>query len=120
MSNPKMQFVLMGFGEDPVFRVFKFEGVAEDRSRTEFTVKADPVLARQHGIRLQELPLLCRALLEQRFETATKHMLIYGEDDMRVFADAAAARLEAAQKRKPPRRPVSDQVGNAWRASPLR
>lgn len=118
--NPKMQFVLTGFAEVPGFRVFAFEGVAADRSRTDFSVKADLVLARRYGIRLQEFPLLCRALLEQRHEGVDKRSFIYSEDDMRVYADAAAARVEAAQKRKPPRRPASDQVGNAWRASPLR
>jgi hypothetical protein len=35
---------------------------------------------------------------------------------MRLFADGAAARLEAAKQRKPHRRPASDLVGAAWRA----
>ena len=120
MATTKTQFVLMGFGEAPGFRVFNFEAIAEDRSRTEYSVKADPVLARQYGIRLQELPLLCRSLLEIRSEGGVKRAFTYTEDDMRQWATIEAARVEALQRRKPPKRPVSDQVGNAWRASPLR
>ncbi len=117
--NPKMQFVLTGFDEIPGFRVFAFEGVAADRTRVQFSVKADMTMARKYGIRAQEFPLLCRALLDQRFEEgAAKRSFIYSEDDMRLYAESAAARTEAAQRRKPPRRPVSDQVGNAWRVSP--
>jgi hypothetical protein len=114
-----MQFVLMGFDEIPGFRVFAYEGVAADRSRVQFSVKADLAMARKYGIRAQEFPLLCRALLDQRHEEGgAKRNFVFSEDDMRIFAQSAAARTEAAQRRKPPRRPVSDQVGNAWRVSP--
>jgi len=111
-----MQFVLMGFSEAVGFRIFNFEGVASDRTRTAFTVKTDLALTRRYGIRLQELPLLCREVLERR-DDEQKRAFTYTEADMSIYADVAAAR-DKAQKRKPPRRPVSDRVGSAWRGSP--
>ena len=60
-----MQFVLAGFTPDTGFRIFKFEGIGDDRSRTEFTVRADLALSRKYGIQMQDLPLLCRGLLDR-------------------------------------------------------
>src|SRR2546422_436586 len=111
-----MQFVLNGFTQDMGFRVFAFEGIAEDRVRTEFTVRADVALVRRHGIPLQELPLVCRSLLEKLDEGAENHTLTFTEDAMRVYVnDCAAKREAAAQKRKPARKPVTENVGAAWR-----
>lgn len=42
-----MQFVLTGFIPDTGFRVFAFDGIAEDRSRTGFTVRTDLALIRR-------------------------------------------------------------------------
>jgi len=106
-----MQFVLTGFTHDMGFRVFTFEGV-QDRIRTLFTVKADLALIRVHGSRMQELPLLCRALLD-RGEPNTARAFVFTEDDMRVCAQERAA--DAAQRRKPPRRPPVENLGSAWR-----
>jgi hypothetical protein len=115
MESPKMQFLLTGFSQDMGFRVFAFERIAEDRTRTPFTVKTDLALTRRYGIRLQELPLLCRAVLERPHEDGEKRAFAYAEEDMRVYADCAAAREEAAKHRRPMRRPVTDHVGTAWR-----
>ncbi|MBM3813271.1 MAG: hypothetical protein FJW20_16725 [Acidimicrobiia bacterium] len=109
-----MQFILRGFKEVMGFRVFAFDGVQADRKREIFTIKANLGLARQYGIRLQELPLLCRAALERGFETQDKRAFTYSEEDMRLHADSLAAR-EAVRHKRTPRRPVSEQVGNAWR-----
>ena len=61
-----MEFVLTGFRQDANVRRFAFQRVAGDHSRTEFTVSADMSLLVKHKIPLQELPLLCRALLEDQ------------------------------------------------------
>jgi hypothetical protein len=61
-----MQFILIGFTQDLGFRVFAFEGMGKDQIRTGFLVKADLALTRRYGIPLQELPLMCRELLERR------------------------------------------------------
>jgi hypothetical protein len=107
MSNEKTRFVLSGFSQAVGIRIFAFEGIAADQTRTVFTVKADLALTRRYDIRLQELPLLCREVLDRRGESDENRTFTYGEEDMRLYAtDRAAARAAVAQKRKaPPRRP---------------
>jgi hypothetical protein len=112
-----MQFILTGFTQDMAFRVFAFERMGLDKVRTKYVVKADLALVRRYGIQVQELPLLCRNLLMRSDEAEeTQHTFTFTEDDMCLHAkDRAAARNAAAQKRKPPRRPPSENVGAAWR-----
>ena len=115
-----MQFVLTTFTQDMGFRVFAFEGVDADRIRTNYLVRVDLALIRTYGIRMQELPLLCRSLLERRDAASETRTLIFTEAEMGIYAkDCAAAREAAAQKRKPPRRPPSENTGSAWRVPTL-
>ncbi len=109
-----MQYILTGFTHEVGFRVFAFECVGEDRLRTAFSVRADLALTRKYGIRVQELPLLCRSILEQREANDTERTFTFTEAAMRVRASVLAAEA-AEQKRKPPRRPPSENVGAAWR-----
>lgn len=116
-----MQFILTGFTQDREFRVFAFEGIAADRVRTPFTVRADLSLSRTYGIRLQELPLMCRAILEHLEEGpeagSAQNALTFTEDAMRLHATTIiAARALAAQKKKIPRRPANETNGAAWRS----
>jgi hypothetical protein len=114
--SAKMQFILTGFTQDLGCRVFAFEGVAVDRMRTPFTVRADLALIRRYGIQIQELPLLCRSVLERRDEANATQTFVFTEDEMRTWSTArAAAKDEAAQRRKPPRRHSSESLGAAWR-----
>ena len=103
-----MQFILTGFTQDKEFRVFAFEGIAADRVRTPFTVRADLSLSRTYGIRLQELPLMCRAILEHREE---------GSEESVKAEDVADVRAEEGKrhcdKQKSP-------CGNAPRKQPFR
>jgi hypothetical protein len=126
-------FILTGFRQDMGFRVFAFERRETTRSRVEFTVKADLGLIRRYDIRVQELPLLCRSLLERQDAVEAQQTtsisdpepgavnlperaLTFSEDDMRACAtDRAAAKTEAARKRKPPRKPTGESPGAAWR-----
>src|ERR1700730_14123511 len=112
-----MQFNFTRLTQDKEFRVFAFEVIAADRVRTPFTVRADLALSRTYGIRLQELPLMCRAILERRDEAEVQNALTFTEEAMRLHAsNTIAARALAAQKKKTPRRPVSEAVGAAWRS----
>ncbi len=112
-----MQYILTGFTQDMGFRVFAFEGIGDDRIRVKFTVRADLSLIRRYGIRLQELPLMCRGLLDRRTDGLDERTVIFTEDDMSMWAkNSLAARDAAAAKRKPPRRPPSENIGAAWRA----
>ena len=115
-----MQFILTGFTQDREFRVFAFEGINSDRVRTAFTVRADLSLSRTYGIRLQELPLMCRGILEHREEGQEEgnldNALTFTEEAMRLHAsNTIAARALAAQKKKAPRRPATETNGAAWR-----
>ena len=103
-----MQFVLSGFTEHLGFRVFAFEGVAAGHERNKFTVRAELVLTRRYGIRLQELPLLCRGLLDEREEGAEIQSLTFTEDQMRIWAnERAATRKASTKKKKTPPKPAA-------------
>ena len=108
------QYILTGFTHDMEFRVFTFEGVGEDRVRAAYKVRADLRLVRKYGIRIQELALLCRGILERRDGTDQQRVFTYTEADMCVRADACASQA-ASQKTKTHRRPPSANVGAAWR-----
>lgn len=119
----RLQYMLKGFTQTVDARVFEFEGVAADRSRRSYTVSADLAASRRYGIRIQDLPLLCRSVLDAQEpgdslpEEGTTHAFIYTEEEMSLHASRVTAR-EAAQKKRPPRRPAPDRLGAAWRTSP--
>ena len=110
-----MRFILTGFTQDVGFRVFAFDRVSEDRTRTACTVRADLALIRTYGIRVQELPLLCRGLLE-RDEGEEVNSMTFTEAEMRLYMNERSAARDAAAKKKPPRRPAGENVGTAWRS----
>lgn len=127
----KMQFTLVGFKQDEGFRVFTFEGIAEDRTRTTFTVRTDLALIRGYGIRVQELPLLCRGLLERMTSTAidvagqepgseertfSERTWTYTEAEMRLHANSCQEARDAAQKKKSMRRFGLNPPGSGSRA----
>ena len=109
--NEPMQYVLTGFTQDVGFRVFAFDGLGEDRVRTEYKVRADLALIRRYGIRVQELPLLCRGLLERRDPALEQRTFTYSEDDMAVHLGVCAERDAAAQKKRAARRPPTTNLG---------
>src|ERR1700761_2435593 len=102
-----MQFIITGFKQETDYRVFTFDGVAADRSRTEFTVRTDLALSRSYGIRVQELPLLCRSVLERRDQETQERAFTFTEQDMRQHASGCAAEKDAAMKKKASRRPFN-------------
>jgi hypothetical protein len=115
-----MRYVLTGFTHDLGFRVFAFDGVGEDRVRSAYRVRTDLALIRRYGIRVQELPLLCRGILERRMEGEEEHAFTYTEADMRLYADVCAARDAEAKKKKAAfRRPLGENAGAAWRRPQL-
>jgi hypothetical protein len=81
-----MQFIFTGFTQDMGFRVFAFEGVGLDRVRTNHTVRADLALLLRYGIPMQELPLLCRRLLERQNDSGGERGAVtFTEDEMRIY-----------------------------------
>src|SRR3954453_5965160 len=113
MESIKTHYVLNGFSEEQGFRVFMFDSISADRVhmvRRPFTVRIDMALARKHGIRLQELPLLCRSILERDNADQEQQAFTYTEEDMRLHVDRIAAREEAARLNRAPRRSSNPNV----------
>lgn len=111
-----MNYILTGFSHDMGFRVFTFECVGEDRLRTKYTVRTDLALTQRYHIPVQELPLLCRGVLERRGEGDKQRTYTYSESDMCLYTEDRANReAQAADKKKPARRPHNENLGVAWR-----
>ena len=112
-----MDFVLTGFRQDSNVRRYAFQAIAADHTRKEITVEADLGLIRKHRIPLQELPLLCRRLLEGHAATTRSNALMFTEKEMLGYvADRAAAQAAAELKKRAHRMPSSSRVGHAWRS----
>jgi hypothetical protein len=69
-------------------------------------VRVDLAMSRQYGMRLQELPLMCLALLERNSvvtepeASPVQHHVTFTEEAMIRFAEDCAAAKEAALARK--------------------
>jgi len=110
-----MTIVLEGIRTFDNIRKYYFDVVGEDRTRQHVTVGADLDLVRRYRIPLQELPLLCRRLLEGRTKIET---IMFTEGDMARYARERTAEANALmQKRQARRAQVSNRTGLAWRGS---
>lgn len=100
------RLILAGFTQNKGIRVFVFEHVTGG-ARNTFEVSTELAVALRYGIRLQELPLLCRQYLEHRIaEQQTRdipeHPLIFSEAEMVMYAkDCRAAELQKHPRRAP-------------------
>jgi hypothetical protein len=110
-----MEYVLSGFHHESNIREFVFDGVNADRTRIRFTVGVDLSLVRKYGISLQELPLLCRHLLEGKPADVETHAFTFTEQDMLSHANNRAAALHAAEERRSHRRNPTGG-GQSWRS----
>ena len=111
-----MDFMFTGFREDHGIRRYTFRGVSGDRTQGEFTVHADTVLLQKYGIPFQELPLLCRRLLERKQPNGPSEAVMFDEDLMREHADEREALKQNAQMHKKKyHKPNSGVPGEAWR-----
>jgi hypothetical protein len=111
-----MEFTMTGFSEESGIRRFKFKGSLANRTFQEFAVDTDVAMARKYGIGLQELPLLCRRLLEKGAENPEVHTIVFSEDLMRAHSDECVATQRAAQeRRKAHKRPNPSRLGEHWR-----
>lgn len=115
VDNSKLKFILSGFSQVVGQRVFAFEGIASDRTSFSFTVTADLTLTRRYGILLQELPLLCRAVLERCHDGGENRAFACTEEEMRHHA-APGGTGGVKKHRRPPRRRVgqSSWPGLPW------
>lgn len=93
-------FMLTEFHELHGIRYYVYLGQHDDGLLSEFTVDADVKLLRKHGIALQELPLLCRRLLEKQNPDSCLKAVTFTEDLMKEQADQRAVLKRAAQEKK--------------------
>ena len=115
-GNAKLEFLLNGFTQSAGIRIYAFEGRGDDR-RIEYTVEVNLALIPGYGIRIQELPLLCRDLLQHRAESDESSAFVFTEQNMRSYADELArARSDAEHRNKQPRHAASANSGD-WRTS---
>lgn len=108
-----MEYVFTGFKQVNAVRQFAFDCVGDDRSHTSMTVRADLTLARKYNILPQELPLLCRRLLQSAGVVTPAGSITFTEAEMSAFRKAAD---DVAAARKPAKRPPpASRLGLAWR-----
>jgi len=113
-EGAKPQFFLTGFTQAAGIRIYAFEGRI-DASRIEYTVEVDLALIPGYGIRIQDLPLLCRELLQQRAQPDEMSAVVFTEQRMRIHAEKlAVAREEAEHRKKQPRHLATAHAGTGW------
>ncbi len=107
----KRQFFLTGFSQAAGIRTYVFQGRI-DATRSDYTVEVDLALIPGFGIRIQDLPLLCRELLQQRPQLDEISTVVFTEQRMRSHAEKLTlAREEAERKKKQPRHLATEAAG---------
>ena len=123
-----MRFLFVGFTDECGFRLFTFSSSDLDRSETRFIVKADLSLVRACGIRIQELPLLCRTMLDKQDRQQPAESLFLTEEMLRGHASgrrpvpgkprAAVPRARIKQEIKVQlegdERKLDEEIWDAW------
>jgi len=110
-----VNFVFTGFHQNDSVRQYVFQSVT--RPNEKFTVGADLNLVRKHKIPLQELPLLCRRLLEAKDEPQESPGLVFTEQEMLGYVEKRARVAHDAElKRRRFRVAASPRIGEAWRS----
>ena len=96
-----MAFVFLGFDHSATHRQFRFESIGADRCRTPVVVIADLLLARQYHILPQNLPLLCRKLLEHTDAgELAAGVITLTQTHMEALDQAARAETEQKKSRR--------------------
>ena len=112
MTVPTREIQFSGFRDISGVRQFSFLIIASKESRNTFVVTADLALARKYDIRLQELPLICRRLLD---DPAMDQLGVQALTEVHMAAIRAAAKPVTVAKKRVHNGPVSPLVGRAWR-----
>ena len=115
-DGAKRQFFLTGFSQAAGIRTYAFQGRI-DATRTDYTVEVDLALITGYGIRIQDLPLLCRELLQQRTQPDEISALVFTEQRMRSHAEKLAVIREEAQHRKKQPKLLANPNANAHAAA---
>jgi hypothetical protein len=110
-----MEFTLTGFQQEREIRHYTFQSLEGGRTSRGLTVNVDVGLLRKYGIALQDVPLLCRRLLEKQSLDPSVKVLTFSEELMREHADHCEALKRAAEERKKAyRHHRSPEAGKGW------
>ena len=109
----KSQFLLTGFTQAAGIRTYAFEGRVGTQ-RIDCTVEVDLALIPGYRIQIQELPLLCRDLLQQTEQPTESRFMVFTEQQMRSHAGKLALAREEAERRKKHRQLPGATVGTGW------
>ena len=104
-----MEIQFTGFSHCGECREFAFDRIADDRTKTRIKVTADLALSRKYRIPVQELPLLCKRLLETVPPGA--HSLTFSESEMQRLMDERLASQRKVVHRQAQRRPKPPASG---------
>lgn len=111
-----MEFLMTGYKQQGGVRRYTFKGTTPETTSLEFAVETEIALLPRYGIGIQELPLMCRRLLEKDGPRDAGTVLVFTEELMREHAEhIASVRRAALDKRKPHRRPPAHRLGQHWR-----
>ena len=114
-EGAKRQFFLTGFSQAAGIRTYAFQSRV-DATRTDYTVEVDLALIPGFGIRIQDLPLLCRELLQQQAQADERNAVVLTEQRMRSHAEKlAVAREEAEHRKKQPKNLAKADTETDWR-----
>lgn len=102
-----MHFTLAGFGQIANIRRYHFDGVDDARRTQRFSVDVDLELIHRYRIPIQELPLLCRRVLERGTDVAS---VMLPESDMVRYADDRAAGAGLRKKPRAHRSPAKQKT----------
>jgi hypothetical protein len=101
------EYVLLEFQQQKNMRLYSFQGRAPENKRLDFVVEVDLGLLFRYRIPMQSVPLLCRRLLEAKPVLEQARRIVFGEGDMRAFAERLELeKREAEARRKTSFRPV--------------
>jgi hypothetical protein len=92
-----LEFIMTGFKQSLNVRHYSFQIVAGDRTRRDVLVDADLDMMRRHGISIQEMPLLCKHLLETMEDTRIAVAEAKGESKT-LSAETAVERIEFTEQ----------------------
>jgi hypothetical protein len=117
-EEAKFQFLLTGFTQNAGIRKYSFDGRVETR-KVGYTVDVELALLPVYGIRIQDLPLMCRELLQQRPQPDEVTAHVFTEQRMRSHAEKITLAREEAERKKKSKRAESEAAQSSYQA-PLR
>jgi hypothetical protein len=114
----RTQYVLTGFTQAAGIRTYAFESRVDARWIA-CTVAVDLALIPGYGIRIQDLPLLCRELLQHQAKPEEIGPFFFTEQEMRSHAEKLAIVKEKSEHRKKQSKPLTDWSARDRFAAPI-